>query len=100
MAAALGSYFWGCASQKPPAGLGFTNCFILDAWLQVLPESRRVVKVNVGKHLRLLDFSGESKSRHLEPLITKDGVFTIAWLLIWAVGYAMKSRRRKSRTYP
>ncbi|CAK9008826.1 unnamed protein product [Durusdinium trenchii] len=58
VAAALGSYFWGCASQKPPAGLGFTNCFILD------------------------------------------GVFTIAWLLIWAVGYAMKSRMRKSRTYP
>lgn len=33
VAFALGSFAWGCASQNPPAGLGFTRCFFLDAAL-------------------------------------------------------------------
>eukprot|EP00435_Cladocopium_sp_Y103_P013840 s3477_g3.t1 len=33
VAFALGSFAWGYASQNPPAGLGFTRCFFLDAAL-------------------------------------------------------------------
>jgi len=47
ISAAAGSLLWGLVVQRPPRGLGFTKCFLLDAvlivgWLVIFRAGQRL----------------------------------------------------------